>query len=185
MNSKDKMKNITIQHINKIKKVIPFLESKLKVKLTLKKNILTVIANEFQEYITEKVIEAIDFGFDAEDALLLKNEDFSLEYVNAKRYTPRKNLKDVRARLIGKDGKAKRTIEELTGAVIVISMNTVGIIVDSEHLEQTIQAIISLAQGSKHANVFAYLEKQNANLRILDEEDLGLRDPKKDLRDSV
>lgn len=176
------MKTILIEKVNKIKKVVRFLESKLNVKLTLKKNVLTVIATEFQEYLTEKIIQAIEFGFDAEDALLLKNQDFTLEFINVKGHTHRSNLKDVRARIIGKEGKAKRTIEELTGSVIVVNMNTVGIIADSEHLEQTIQAIISLTQGSKHANVFAYLEKQNANLRNIDDEDLGLRDPKKDLK---
>jgi len=92
-----------------------------------------------------------------------------------KEHTPRKNLKEVRARLIGTDGKARKTIENLTGAEIVINGNSVGLIVDAEHLGAAVQGIESLIQGAKHGNVFAYLEKQNARKAGLSE-DLGLRD---------
>ena len=162
--------------MNKIKKAVPVIENKIKIKISFQKNQITIKGSELNEYLVEQIVRAVDFGFNAEDALLLKNEDFVLEFIGVKEHTPRKNLKEVRARLIGTGGKARKTIENLTGAVIVIHNNKVGVIVDSEHLDSIVQAIISLIQGAKHGNVFAYLEKQNVSRRKSYGEDLGLKE---------
>lgn len=170
------MRNILIENINKLKKAVPAIENKIKIKMSFQKNQVVVKGSELNEYLVEKIIQAVDFGFDVEDALLLKKEDFVLEFIGIKEHTHRKNLREVRARLIGTEGKARKTIENLTGAVLVIQGNSVGIIVDSEHLDSAIQAIISLIQGAKHGNVFAYLEKQNVSRRNFRDGDLGLKE---------
>jgi ribosomal RNA assembly protein len=166
-----------IEKTNKIKKAVPLIESKIKIKIRVLGTFVSVQGSEYNEYLVEKILKAVDFGFDIEDALLLLDENFELEFINIKEHTHRKNLVEIRARIIGTGGKAKRTIEELTAGAVALNGNTVGIIVDSEHLSQATQGIISLIQGSKHGNVFSYLEKQNAELRKLNEEDLGLREP--------
>lgn len=176
------MKRIYVESPNKLKKAIPKIEKKIKINLSLKGNNLSITGNEFNEYQVEDIVKAIDFGFEIEDALMLANDNFNLEFINIKEHTRRKNLSEVRARVIGTDGKAKKTIETLTGARVVIHDNQVGFISDVEHLEALKQGLILLIQGAKHGNAFAYIEKQNANLRRIDEEDLGLRDPKKDLK---
>ena len=107
------MRNIAIENMNKIKKAVPIIEDKIKIKISFQKNQITVKGSELNEYLTEKAIQAVDFGFDVEDALLLKNEDFVLEFINIKEHTRRKNLKEVRARLIGTGGKARKTIENI------------------------------------------------------------------------
>ena len=169
------MRNVVVENFGKIKKAVPAIENKVKVNIGFGKNGVSVGGSELNEYLVEKVLRAVDFGFDVEDALLLVDEDFVLEFVSVKSHTRRKNLRDVRARLIGTGGKARKTIENLTGAVIVIHGNRVGVIVDSEHLDAVVQAIESLIQGAKHGNVFARLEKQNTARGRFDEEDLGLR----------
>ncbi|MCK5449403.1 hypothetical protein KAI32_00900 [Candidatus Pacearchaeota archaeon] len=169
------MRNIKVEKMNKIKKAVPRIEEKIKIKISFQKNQITIKGSELNEYLVEKIVQAIAFGFDVEDALLLKNEDFVLEFIDIKSHTHRKNLKEVRARVIGTGGKARKTIENLTGAVIVIQVNRMGVIVDSEHLDSATQAIISLIQGAKHGNVFAYLEKQNVSRRKFRGEDLGLK----------
>jgi len=169
------MRNINIENMRKVKKVIPAIENKIKTKISFGKENVKVKGSELNEYLTEQVIRAVDFGFYIEDALLLVNEDFVLEFIEVKEHTRRKNLKEVRARLIGTGGKARKTIEKLTGAEIVIHNNTVGVIVDSNHLDAVVQGIESLIQGAKHGNVFAYLEKQNISKRKFDEDDLGLK----------
>lgn len=176
------MKKIYVNNPTKIKKATPLIENKIKIHISVNKNYANVDGGEFNEYTVEKIIQAVDFGFDPEDALLLANDDFNIEYVNIKEHTHRTNLTEIRARVIGTEGKAKKSIETLTGAVIVIHDNLVGIIADSDHLANTIQSVVSLIQGAKHGNVFAFLEKQNANLRKFDADDLGLKDPQKDLK---
>ena len=167
------MKTILVQNLSKVKKAVPRIESKIKVNFTFGKDRVNIDGSELSEFLVEQIVRAIDFGFYVEDALLLINQDFILEFVNIKENTRRNNLKDVRSRVIGTEGRAKRTIENLTGAIMVVKVNEIAVIVDSEHLDSTIQSIKSLIQGSKHGNVFAYLEKQGKAKRLMDD-DLGL-----------
>lgn len=169
------MRNIIIININKIKKAVPIIENKVKVKIGFGKDSISIKGKELDEYLVEKVVRAIDFGFNIDDALLLMNDNFLLEFVEVKEHTHRKNLRDVRARLIGTGGKAKKTIQNLTGSEIVIQGNTIGVIVDSDHIDAVMQGIELLIQGAKHGNVFAYLEKQNVSRRKFERDDLGLK----------
>ncbi len=174
---------LIVENNRRIKKAVPLIEARVKIKINCSKGSVFIEGPEYHEYIVEKILKAVDFGFDVEDALMLLNDNFTIEFINVKEHTHRKNLTDIRARLIGTDGRAKRTIEELTGGAVVLNANTIGIIVDSEHLSQTVQGIKSIIQGAKHGNVFSYLEKQNAELRHIDEEDLGLKIPIKENKD--
>jgi ribosomal RNA assembly protein len=175
------MKEFFVEKSTKVKKAARMIEDKIKIRISVVKNKVVLRGNELNEFLAGEVIHAIDFGFEAEDALLLKNEDFVLEFINIKEHTRRRNLEEVRSRVIGTDGKAKKTIEELTGGVMVINENSVGLIVHTDHLESAVQGIILLIQGAKHGNVFSYLEKQNRAMRRIDDEDLGLKNPEKDL----
>lgn len=172
------MRNVLVQNMNKVKRAVPKIESKAKVRIGFRRQNsgVSISGNELNEYLVEQVVRAVDFGFDVEDALLLVNDDFVLEFIEVKEHTRRKNLRDVRARLIGTGGKARKTIENLTGSMIVIQGNTIGLIADSRHLEAVVQGIELLIQGAKHGNVFAYLEKQNVSRRKFDEDDLGLKE---------
>ncbi len=169
------MRVIKIENIKKIKKAVHLIEDKIKIKVSFGKEKVNISGNELNEFLVERIIQAVDFGFYPEDALLLENENFVLEFIDIKEHTRRKNLKDVRARVIGTRGKAKKTLERLTGAVLVIKSNQIGVIVDSEHLDTTIQAIESLIHGSNHGNVFSYLERQNSSKNLF-EKDLGLKE---------
>ncbi len=158
------MRNIIVDNMKKIKRAIPSIENKVNVKIGFGKNKVSVKGAELNEFLVENIIRAIDFGFDIDDALLLLNTEFVLEFIEVKEHTRRKNLKDVRSRIIGRDGRAKRTIEKLTESAIVINGNNIGVIVDAEHLSTTIQGIESLIAGSKHGNVFGFLERQNIKI---------------------
>ena len=170
------MRKVAVERMNKIKRAVPKIESRIKVKVLFGKDSVSIKGSEINEFLVEQIVRAVDFGFHIEDALLLKNEDFLLEFIDVKEHTRRKNFKDIRSRLIGTGGKARKTIENLTGSVIVINGNNVGVIVDSEHLDAVTQGIESIIQGSKHGNVFAYLEKQNISRRKFDKDDLGLKE---------
>ncbi len=168
------MHQLIVENPRKIKKATPKIEKKIKIKISVKGNKANIKGNELNEFLTAKIIQAIDFGFDLENAFLLLNEDFNLKFINIKDFTRRQNLKEVRGRIIGRAGRAKATIEQLTGGAIVVHGNKIGLIVDSEHLDASVQAIQNLIKGAKHANVFAYLERRNRDLRKFGE-DLGLK----------
>jgi ribosomal RNA assembly protein len=176
------MRKILISSPEKIKKAMPKIQAKVDIHADIKRDSVTITGQEFNEVIAEKIIQALDFGFELEDAMLLLKDDWDLAYVNIKEHTHRKNLEEIRSRVIGTEGKAKRTIETLTDSRIVVHNNQVGLISDTDHMPYLIQGMISLIQGAKHGNVFSYIERQNSNLRKLNANDLGLRDPTTDLK---
>lgn len=172
------MREIIVENFKKIKKDIPIIESKIKIKIGFidKQGKLSIKGNEVSEYVVEQILKAADFGFDVEDALLLKQDGYILEFINIKEHTHRKNLKEVRSRVIGTDGRAKKIIGDLTGAAIVLHGNFVGIIIHSDRSDDVCQALISLIGGAKHSNVFSYLERRNRVRRNFDNKDLGLKE---------
>ena len=108
------MEKIICDKIVRITKNRKKLEGRLKVKIDNSGKEITVIGEPEDEYVAVKVIEALDFGFPFSIALLIKDEDFLFEAINIKDHTRRKDLKVVRARIIGKQGKTLRTLTELT-----------------------------------------------------------------------
>lgn len=167
---------ISVENIKKVKKAVPLIEKKLKVHFTFNKSSVAFKGKELHEFLTERIIKALEFGFDIEDAMLLVEEDYILKFVNIKEHTHRRNLKDVRARVIGRKGKTIKTIENLSDCKMAVKDNKVGLIVNQEFLDITIQALESLIQGSKHGNIYSYLEKQCSKRHRDSFGDLGLKE---------
>ena len=65
-----------MQNMRKIKKAVPSIESKVKVHIGVGSRqsgvggSVTVKGSELDEFLVEKIVRAIDFGFDIDDALL-------------------------------------------------------------------------------------------------------------------
>ena len=81
--------------------------------------------------------------------------------INIKDFTRRKNLTEVKGRLIGTHGKTKETIEHISGCKIIIRDHQVGIIGHAEEIEHALMGISRLIEGSKQSNVYRYLENSN------------------------
>ena len=115
-----------------------------------------------------EVIRAVGRGFNPEKAMRLFEDDEYLELVDLSDFVgDRKNqITRIRGRLIGKDGKTRRIIEELTGCDMMIYGNTVGLIGNSITLPVAKHAVELILQGSEHATVYHYLESQRPRLRI-------------------
>src|SRR3989344_4151516 len=108
------MKIIMSEKLPRILKNKERLEKELKVKIENRGKEISIIGKPEDEYIAEKVIDAINFGFIFSTAMLIKKEDFVFEILNIKDYTRRKDLTDVRARIIGKSGKTLKILKDLT-----------------------------------------------------------------------
>jgi len=165
------MKTILSEKLPRIIKNKKKLEAKLNVKITNRGKEVFIEGPPEQEYIAEKVIEALNFGFPFSTAMLIQEEEFILEILNIKDYTKRKDLERIRARIIGKGGKNLSTLNQLTKCHFELKDNFVGIIADPEHLQNGQEAIIAIVRGAKHSNVYGYLEKH----QIKEVVDLGLR----------
>tara|TARA_Y100000310_G_C20273289_1_gene619064 strand:- start:104 stop:595 length:492 start_codon:yes stop_codon:yes gene_type:complete len=144
------------------------LEDKLNVKITVKGTDVSINGKEVDEHFAERVLLSMDFPFLVEDSLLLKNEDYLLEVINIKDYTKRQDLGIIKGRIIGTKGKTLKVLTNLTGCEIAVKDNNVAIIGRAEEIEAAINAVVSLIQGSKQANVYAHLEKLNKGKRTRD-----------------
>ncbi|MCX6749324.1 MAG: hypothetical protein NTW17_01085 [Candidatus Pacearchaeota archaeon] len=169
------MEKIFCEKFKRIIKNKQKLEKNLGIKITINKEEIIIDGPAENEYVAEKIIEALDFGFPFTVALLIKEEDLIFEALNIKNYTKRKDLTTVRARIIGKDGKTLSTLHQLTKCYFELKDNSVGIIGEPEHIRNANEAIISLARGAKHSNVYTFLEKN----QIKPVFDLGLKEQKK------
>ena len=153
------------------------IESALNIRLINKGKIIFIKGKAENEFIALKVIEAINLGFSAERALLLKDENMLLQVLNIKDITKRNDLETVRARIIGKQGKTLKTLNTLTDCFISLNTNQIGIIGNAEDIEECVQSVISLIQGSKQGNVYARLEKIKKEKRL--DEKLHLNETRK------
>lgn len=118
--------------------------------------------NGLDVYITKKIISAIGRGFNPEIALSLLEENNDIEIIDIYHFSrkTKNNLARIKARLIGREGKARELIEQLAEVEISVYGKTVSIIGNQINLNIARHAIINLLQGSKHGNVYSYLEKQ-------------------------
>ena len=114
------------------------------------------------------VVKAVGRGFNPQKAMRLFEDDEYLELVDLKEFVGDRSgqVTRVRGRLIGKDGKTRRIIEDLTGCDMVIYGNTVGLIGNSISLPVAKHAVELILNGSEHATVYHYLESQRPRLRI-------------------
>jgi len=165
------------KQVNEVKKSKEFLEEKLGVRITITGPKIVFEGPPMKEYESSLVFEAIAHGFSAKKAVQLKSHEYVFRRLIIKDFTRRKNLKDVKSRIIGTEGKTRRTLENLSDCDILITESAVGIIANADNIDEATTAVQNLIRGSKQANVYKYLEKRNVQRRQRDT-DLGIKDKK-------
>ncbi|HID16681.1 TPA: RNA-processing protein [Candidatus Bathyarchaeota archaeon] len=105
------------------------------------------------------VVNAIARGFSPEKAFKLFNEDAMLEILDLRDIIGRSEnaLERLKGRVIGKDGKTRRLIEELTGAYVSVYGHTIAIIGNYDSLSIAREAVDMLLKGRQHSTVYRFL----------------------------
>ena len=114
------------------------------------------------------VVTAIGRGFSPDEAFrLIRNEDTAFDFIDLRAIFDRSesDIRRVKSRIIGMNGKTRRTIEELTEADVVIYGHTVGIIGTFEQMDAARNAIQMIIQGCEHHTVYNYLQKKRRELK--------------------
>jgi ribosomal RNA assembly protein len=126
------------------------------------------VEDPFDIFKIENVIRAIGRGFSPDHAFKLLNDCYDLYIFDIHDYVKKKSshVHRVKARIIGKNGKTKQLIEELTRSYISVYGHTVAVISDVVDMDITKKAIDKLLQGSKHATVYRFVEKHMKDLRL-------------------
>jgi len=156
------METLHLDQTAEIRRNLAELERTLKVKIKIVGKKVTIEGEPMNEYEAVQIFEAMGLGFSSREALQLKDEDMIFRIIALKDFTRRKDLREVRARVIGAKGQTKRVIEEISGCKIVVKEdNLIGIIGHSESIDAAITAITNIIKGTKQANAYRYLEKMN------------------------
>ncbi len=113
------------------------------------------------------VVNAIGRGFSPEAALRLLDDGTFLRVIDLRDYFGRSasDIRRVKGRIIGKDGRTRMLIEDLTGARLSVYGHTVSIIGSRAQLEIAAEAIKMLIEGKLHKTVYSYLYHKRRELK--------------------
>ncbi len=124
-------------------------------------------------------VRAIAYGFSPERAMRVLDEDQVLIVIDLKQLVgdAPNHLQRIKGRIIGEQGRARRTIEEMTGTYISVYDTYVAIIGDYESAQAAREAIEMLIQGRQHSTVYRYLERVMWKLKRAQMTQLWYKEP--------
>jgi ribosomal RNA assembly protein len=116
----------------------------------------------------KEIVTAIGRGFSIEKARrLIDDEDTMLTIIDLRVWVGKSesDIKRLSGRIIGREGKTRRTIEELTDTFVTVYGHTIGIIGAGEETDIARQAVEMFLQGRLHASVYKFLHAKRRDLK--------------------
>ncbi|MDH5441494.1 MAG: KH domain-containing protein [Candidatus Bathyarchaeota archaeon] len=152
------------------------IEKKLSVNLEIdsQSGDVTITVNEAVNdpsllFKAKDIVTAIGRGFSPENVLkLIENEEYILEIIDLREIFGRSesDISRIKGRIIGREGKTRRTIEEMTGAVVSVYGHTVSMIGGIEQVDIAREAVRMLLKGSQHKTVYRFLQRKRHELKM-------------------
>ncbi len=158
---------VPAERIKFLKQRIEDIEKAGSVKVTLSPEGEVSIEGEdaILEWRAVDVVKAIGRGFSADAAIQLFSEDYVLKVINLKEmFDKPKQRERYKARVIGTKGKAKRIIENTSGADLAIYGSTVGILGKVDEVVLAEKAVRMLLRGASHGTTYLVLQKEKQRL---------------------
>lgn len=163
---------LLVDELNRIRKSnLKKLEKLLNITLTFSNNSAIIKSSKndsFAEYIAVKIIEAVGFGFNLDNALQLQDTDYVFRRIGIKART--RKASTAAGRILGKGGKAKKILEKISHCSIILKDYTVGIIGKTENVEAVSKAIFAIIRGAPSIKAIGRLEKDMAQLKESEED---------------
>ncbi len=151
------------------------IEEKLGVKLDIDSETgdVTITLKEKSEdptviFRARDAVMAIGRGFSPERAFkLLEDEDYMLEIIDLRDILGKSEaeLRRVKGRIIGRDGRTREIIEEMSGTMVSVYGHTVAIIGDAEQVGVAREAVNLIIGGSTHSTVYKFLQRKRQELK--------------------
>ncbi|MCL4347503.1 MAG: KH domain-containing protein [Candidatus Thermoplasmatota archaeon] len=110
--------------------------------------------------ISAEVVKAIGRGFNPEKAMFLFDENYQLIVMTLREYARKgsRRIGEIKGRIIGREGKTRKVIEDLTGTSVSIYGDTVSVIGDYISIKYSLEAIKMIIEGRKQRTVYNFLE---------------------------
>ncbi len=143
-------------------------ETGCKVNISSKTGVVRIQCEDPINFLrVQDVIKAIAHGFNPDTAMkLLQDEMTVLEIIDLTSYVPPKHLERIKGRIIGKEGKMRKLIEDILNVNISVYGKTVAIIGDAESVAVAREAIMMLVEGAQHSTVQRFLERKRREIKM-------------------
>jgi len=114
------------------------------------------------DYTAQKIVNAINRGFNPAKAMKLMEENYDIEVFNLLSILGKseKHIKRVKGRVIGRNGEMRRAIERFAESFVSVYGKTVSVIAIYEDLQIARKAINMIIKGLPHHMVIKYLENK-------------------------
>jgi ribosomal RNA assembly protein len=132
------------------------LEKRSSTKITVREDV-EIEGEAFDVMLAANVIKAIARGFSPESALLLLDEEYALNIITLSGETDR-TVKRLMGRVIGREGKTRKKIEEACRARISVSGKTVSIIAPVSLLDAATRCVETLLKGKTHGYAYHVMD---------------------------
>ncbi len=125
------------------------------------------------EWKARDMIKAIGRGINPDRALRLKSDDYMLKIIDLTDLVGRskKMLQRQKGRIIGREGKTREFISQMSGACVSVYGKTVAILGRADEVSLASDAVEMLALGKPHSVVYKVLQRKASDLK---EKNIGL-----------
>jgi ribosomal RNA assembly protein len=125
------------------------------------------------------VVTAIARGFPPEKAFQLFDEDIMLDVLSLRDIFGKSesDIQRVKGRVIGREGKSRRNIEEITQAQLSVFGHTIGIIGNYDALSLAREGVEMLIKGRQHATVYEHLKNRRREIKRKEKVELWEKTP--------
>src|ERR671938_1644964 len=124
---------------------------------------------EMEPFKAVEVITAISKGFSPRRAYrLLEGEEDTFQIIDLIDYAGKSSnsMERIKGRIIGEEGKSRKTIEDLSGAYISVYGHTVGLIGKFEEIKLATDAVTLLSKGRSHKIVYNMLQEARRKAKL-------------------
>tara|TARA_Y100000310_G_scaffold344811_2_gene459679 strand:- start:1028 stop:1549 length:522 start_codon:yes stop_codon:yes gene_type:complete len=117
--------------------------------------------------IVRDIIKAVGRGFNPKIAHKLLREENMFDVMNIHDYSGNSKKQEIRikSRVIGSEGRARKTIERFTNTDICVYGKTIGIIGKIEDVSLARRSLDKLLKGSPHGKVYGWIKRQQQELQ--------------------
>lgn len=111
-------------------------------------------------YTAQKVVNAINRGFNPIKAMKLLEENYEFETFNLLQLLGKsdKRIKRIKGRIIGRNGEMRKAIERYAESFLSVYGKTASLIADYDNLQIARKAVSMLINGMPHHVVLRFLE---------------------------